>query len=466
MTTQSVIPPELAHPTAEMTVLAALTSNMDLAIELAQVIDPSDFSSPLGQVVAEAALRVLRGIEPLDTMNLLAACRDIADERRIPLKVTEEMLAGFQQGNSSRAAAYAVTVKRFAWLRRAREFADWFRTEVNNLGDPDELFTAAQEHIQHLHPDSKAATWVYGWDTIKEHDKMLRERIRQFEDGGQVVFDWPWATWNRAIRPLRAGMVGIVAAADGTGKSSVLEMVAEHWATKSNVVFVHCENDFDFTMNRRLTRHSDVPMAAIEDGDLTQDQRATIAETNRSLAERFSSSLHYLDAAGWTSSELVNELTMRHSEGVCDAVVLDYINKLRPSREQIRLYGHDVLSRQADDMEQLKTWAIRHGAPLMTAAQLTKMGKTASGRKTRSDMRATGEWSDKVQLVILMSREILDKELKNARGEVVAAVGEYGPITTIRIDKQNRGRTGEIQQFYLGKRFELRDVQTQINDGS
>lgn len=459
MNRTTTVPAELNHPTAEVTVLAALVGHMDLAIELAPLIDPADFSTPLGQVVAEAALRILRGVEPLDVPNILAACRDVARERRLTgVAITESVLNGMLQHDVSRAGAYAVTVKRYAWLRKAREFADWFRGEVDSIGDPDELFTAAQEQIQHLQPATRSSAFVYGWDTVKEHDRMLRERVRDFEAGAGVIFDWPWSSWNRFVRPLRPGLVGIVAAPDGVGKSSVLEMVAEHWAAKANVVLVHCENDFDYTMNRRLCRWSKVSIANIEDGNLSAQQLERIREAYR-LMERFSPSLHYLDASGWTASELAAELTIRHSEGVCDAVVLDYINKLRPSREQMRLYGNNEIGRQADDMEQLKTWAVRHSAPLLTAAQFTKEGKKLRGRKTRSGIRGTGEWSDKVQLVILMDREILETPMLDPRGEIIADAGEYGPEVAVRVDKQNRGRTGEFKQFYLGKYFELRDVQ-------
>ena len=51
----------LIHPTAEIAVLAGLCgSDIELAIELSKLIDPLDFSEPASQIVAEAAMRVLR----------------------------------------------------------------------------------------------------------------------------------------------------------------------------------------------------------------------------------------------------------------------------------------------------------------------------------------------------------------------------------------------------------------------
>ena len=447
---------ELQHPTAELTVLAGLLgADTALAVRLAEAVDPLDFSTPTGQVLCEAAQRTLRGVEPMDAPNLLAACRDIERERKITTQIGESALRELRDADAARAEAYAVTVKRFAWLRRAREFAGWFGREVEEIGDPDELFTAAQERMRWLTPASRAATFVYGWDTVAEHDLLLTERMRAFRRGDALRFDWPWESWNRFVRPLRPGLVGVIAAPDSMGKSTFLEMIAEHWAGKAaHVVFVHCENDFDYTCNRRLTRWSRVPIGAIEDGDLSQEQYAAV----RGAYERmtFAPCLHYLDASGWTMVELVGELTSRRREGVCQAVVVDYLNKIRPSRSQLKLFAGHPFDRQADDMEQLKSWAQKNGAPVMTAVQMTKEAQQG-GRQTRAKIRGSGEVSEKAQLVVVLTRDILSSDVV-AGGEVIAHAGEYSPTVKVRVDKQNRGRTGEFEQVYLGRFFEARDA--------
>jgi replicative DNA helicase len=448
---------DLVHPTAELSVLAGLCQDSDRALELGKVIDPLDFSSPVSQVIAEAALRVLHGYEPLDAVTLLAACRDVATERKLTsVAISEAMLASIMQGDATRSEAYAATVKRFAWLRRAQEFAQWFADGVMDIGDPDELFAGAQERIQHLQPLQRTSQFVYGWDTINAHDAMLRDRMRQFAAGEMLTFDWPWSSWNRHVRPMRSGILGVVAAPDGMGKSTMLEMVAEHWARKrAHVVFVHLENDFDYTMNRRLCRWSHVPIAAIEDGNLTPAQQQEIRDAYQRMEL---DTLHYLDAAGWTMSELVAELSIRHSEGVCDAVVLDYLNKVRPSGAQAKLFAARPYERQADDAELLKSWAVKHKVPAFTAVQMNKDGQQ-HGRQTRGNIRGSGEVSEKSQLVIVLTREILDNDLI-FNGDIVAEKGEYSPYMTVRVDKQNRGRTAEWQMFYAGKHFEARDVQS------
>ncbi len=127
----------LVHPSAELSVLAGLCSqNTELAIELSKQIDPMDFSSPFGQVVAEAALRILRGYEPLDAVTMLAACRDVITERRVrSVAITPAMVEQMMTSDTSRSASYAVTVKRYAWLRRARQRYEPCSISTPNAGN-------------------------------------------------------------------------------------------------------------------------------------------------------------------------------------------------------------------------------------------------------------------------------------------------------------------------------------------
>lgn len=446
----------LIHPSAEVSVLYGLCgSDTEKAVAIAKMIDPLEFSSPAYQVIAEAAIRILNGYEPLDVKTLDATCRDIVQERRLSgVTVAPSMLESITAGDATRSLAYAVTVKRFAWLRRAKEFSEWFDSAILDMGDPDELFAGAQERIQHLQPAQLAPRFIYGWDTLKTHDAMLKERMRKSGEGNLVLFDYPWPSWNKWIRPLRAGLVGVVAAPDGIGKSTVLEMVAEHWAQKRvNVVFVHLENDFDYTMNRRLCRWSKVPIAAIEDGTINHAQEAEIKATYQRMDL---DTLHYLGFSGQTMGELLAELSIRHSQGVVDAVVLDYLNKVRPSREQAKLFAGRPYERQADDMELLKSWAVEHKVPVLTAVQMNKEGQ-GDGRQTRKNIRGSGEISEKSQLVVVLTREILEHDMVYNQ-QTIAVAGEASPVMKVRIDKQNRGKTGEWEMFYVGKHFFVADM--------
>jgi len=286
--------------------------------------------------------------------------------------------------------------------------------------------------------------------------------MEQAAAGAALVFDWPWESWRRRIRPLEAGMLGLIAAPDGIGKSLYLEEIAEHWARRGiQTVLVHLEDNHAYKLNRRLARWSGVPLADIEDGRLTPAQLEAIRQAQRNI-EPWAANLHYYHAPGETAREIVRELETRVREGVCQAVVIDYLDKIAPSRAQVKLFGENSWERQANDVEGLKTFGERNGLPIMAATQGNKQMQGA-GTKTRAAIQGSGQKSQKAQLVIILTRDLLEKPITDASGNVTHEAGEYSPVVAVRIDKQNRGKTGEMKQVLNGAAFRIADIAREVS---
>jgi replicative DNA helicase len=460
-TAQQVL--ELTHPTAETTVLTAMRRGAtEDAVYLADTLSSGDFADPRRRVVFQAMVNVLRSTEPLDDTAILAECPQVARDMRLDVRIDGGWLAGLD-GDPLRARAYAQTVKRLAYLRSGADFAFWFVNRLQERADPDQLFTEAQERIQALQPPSKTQRFVYGWDTVQAHRAEIAQRQQDAADGRINPFLWPWASWNHSVRPLRPGMLGLVAAADGVGKSTYLEMIAEHWALGGmHVVYVHLEDALDYKLDRRLARWARVPLQALEDGTTTAEQRQA-ADVAQEKIDRNLNTLHYFDAAGMSAAEIVTELKARVGEGVCQAVVLDYLDKMQPSRAQAKLYGDQIWERQSNDVEVLKTFAEKNKLPIMTASQGNKGMQSTTGTRTRKDISGSGAKTQKAQMVAILTREMVgDDGLWDDKGVSIAAPGEYSPFINVRIDKQNRGKTGvTMQQFLIGQYFDIRDMDIQ-----
>ena len=461
---------ELIHPTAERVAIAGLLKGDSVALDLALILEPTEFSSPVLQVVCEATKRVLRGIEPVDTTSVLALSREVQREWKNNAVITEEFIRGLMLEDSSRAEAYSHTVKRYAYLRAAAEFSTWMQGELTSMPDAEELYAAVSERLQHLRPKGSQSRFVYGWDTV-DYEGTLRKREQERKDGTAKVFPWPWNSWAQGISVLRGGMVGLLAGAEGSGKSSFLEMIAEHWAGFGNVVFVHLENNQEYTEDRRMVRAARLPGLTIEvlEGEtLSKEQRRAVAEGGDRISE-YAGNLHYYDASGQTMAEIIRELEARVDEGVCDAVVLDYLNKVRPSRGQVKAYDRGF-DRMADDLEQFKTFLEQKRVVGMTAAQLKKAGKDKDGRLDSTDIRGSGELADKSQLIVMLQRGVLETDMYDPTGRLIAKAGEDKPVVSVRVEKQNRGRKGiEFEQKYKGYWFLVEDkdnVQTQAHNRS
>jgi len=432
---------------------------MDEALYMADNLQAADFSDPRRRIAFQAIVNVLRGTEPLDDTAILAEAVQVARDMRLDVRIDGGYLAGLE-GDPLRARAYAATVKRMAWLRAGGEFAYWYIQRLQERPDPEQLFAEAQERMQALQPPSKTQRFVYGWDTVSSHKADIAQRVTEHAAGRVSPYLWPWASWNFHVRPLRPGMLGLVAAADGMGKTTYLECIAEHWAKGGlHVVYVHLEDALDYKLDRRLARWAHVPLQVIEDGMQTPEQQ-TQMDTAQANIDRQLPTLHYFDAAGMSAAEIMAELKARTAEGVCQAVVLDYLDKMQPSRAQAKLYGDQIWERQSNDVETLKTFAEKNHLPIMTASQGNKDMQKQTGTRTRKDITGSGAKTQKAQLVAILTRQMVGEDgLRDSRGTVLADPGEYSPFVDVRIDKQNRGKTGVTMcQYLIGQYFDVKDI--------
>lgn len=449
----------LTNQDAEEAVLDAMRGDMNAAVEMAELLVPDDFYDPRRALVFEAIQTILLGVEPIDTQAILSECKRLLHERKLKFQIDQAYLDSLPKTDSKKAAMYGNTVKKLAWLRQAGDFAFWLVRELQGRPKPDRLFVEAQEKWQMLAPKSQESRFIYGWDTLQEHSEIIRERVRTRSTGASLRYDWPWVSWNTRIRPLQVGFVGVVAAADGMGKTTYLEEIAEYWASKGiHVVYVHLEDNRQYKFDRRLARHAKVDIAKIQDGDFDEEEGRRILEAEARL-ERWAGYLHYYDAAGESMATIVRELETRVDEGICQAVIIDYIDKAQPSRGQIQVYGANSWERQANDMEQLKVFTTKRRIASLTATQGNK-SMQREGLQTRQAIQGSGQKSQKAQLVIILTREMVGEEgLRDSDGNLLAEPGEYSPIVRVRIDKQNIGKTGELRQFLLGRYFTVRDIQ-------
>lgn len=451
----------LVNHEAETTVLAAMRQDENLALALVQQLEAERFYDPQRRVLFAAMRSLLLGIEPFNRENILAECKRQAHEqnKKNPVVITGEFLDSLQ-GNVSDAIRSAVTVHRLSWLREAGDYAHWLVKELQMNPDPNELYTEAQSRWQLLAPEKKNGATLYGWDTIKFGRDMAEQRKAEAEQGLTRRFDWPWASWNKDVRPLRAGLLGVIAAADGVGKSMYLEWIAEHWAQRGNkTVLVHLEDNHQYKLDRRSARFSRVPLANIEDGNTTPAQDRDIERAEYEMAA-WADKLHYTYGPGWSMAMILAEVQKLIDEGQCECLVLDYIDKCEADRRQMQLYGKDgQYSREGDNMSQLKNFAEKNSIPVFTATQGNK-GMQDQGRiKTRQDIDGSGKKSQRAQLVMILTRDIVGEGGLFDGNTKVADAGDYSPIATLRIDKQNRGRTMTFKQVIRGECYRIGDLQ-------
>jgi len=288
-------------------------------------------------------------------------------------------------------------------------------------------------------------TWPESFDI---YDQILaqREADALLPESERKTIDWKWDSWNRMIDPLEPGMLAVVSAGDGMGKTIYAESLAEHWARRKNrVVFLHYELNRAIVLDRRTARHTSINRRDLKSGKLSAQQKQTIAQMRPALMA-WDGYISYIHTAGWTMERTIVELNRLKVEQQCDVVVLDYLEKNASSRRQLQMFGTNSYQREADNVEQLKNFAESTETPVLMLAQMSKAGKTSSAETLdRTGMRGAGEKSEKANVVILLHRE----KMENGYSQKVDVV----------IDKNTMGPTGTFPQWMEPEYFRIQEME-------
>lgn len=339
---------------------------------------------------------------------------------------------------------------------------------MDNTGNPEteKYLILAQELMRRIYADmspDEIHAWLMGqlgkvaaqgneaaalaWlESFPYYDEVLekREARAKLPASERKELLWPWATWNKMIDPFEPGLLAVIAGGDGMGKTIYAEMIAEHWAKSGHkVAFVHFELNRSIMLDRRASRHARLTRRDLKKGPYDAELWRKWHEA-RNIMQTWPGEITYWHTPGWSMEKMTNTLEPEIENGRCDVIVIDYLEKAQPSPRQMKLFKSDKNSREADDVEWIKTFAERTGTPCLTLAQMNKAGKTAGIKNIdRTGIRGAGEKTEKANIVALLSRDKADDG--------------YVPYVDVLIDKNTLGPTGQFQQFMKGEFFHVGD---------
>lgn len=312
---------------------------------------------------------------------------------------------------------------------------------------PDEINAWIQAQAQRLSGagrENARLLWEQSFD-IYEQIMAKRAEDAAKPESERKILTWPWASWSRYLDPLEPGMLAVLAAGDGAGKTLYAECIAEHWAKAGlHVAFLHFELNRAIMLDRRTVRHAGVPRRTLKLGKLTAQEERERQEANDRL-RAWAGGITYVHAPGWTVEKALVEVRALIGEKLCDVFVVDYLEKAAGSARQLKMFSTNIYAREADDVEQIKSFSEQNEVPVLLLAQLNKVGKgQAFAMLDRTAIRGAGEKTEKANVVVLLHRE-------NAETENVQ----------VRIDKNTIGPTGSFSQWMETTRFRVLDLEAQ-----
>lgn len=293
--------------------------------------------------------------------------------------------------------------------------------------------------------ENAVLTWP---DSFAYYDRLLAEREERaaMPPNERRELSWAWPTWNYRLDPLEPGLLAVIAGGDGMGKTVYAETQAEDWAKKGlRVAFVHFELNRAVMLDRRAARHTGISRRELKAGPFSKET-ITKWHAARKRLEAYDGQITYLHTPGWSMERVTEELSRHIDAQACDVIIIDYLEKARPSGRQLKMYGTNHWQREADDVEIVKTFAEATDTPVLLLAQMSKEGKSQGiDRLDRTAIRGAGEKTEKANIVVLLHRERQDDG--------------YTPLVDVRVDKNTLGPTGNFQQYMDGEHFRVFDVQ-------
>jgi replicative DNA helicase len=248
-----------------------------------------------------------------------------------------------------------------------------------------------------------------------------------------------WADLDWYLGDIEAGMLHVVVARPGVGKTIYLEGVAEHNARKGHTVALyHLELSHALMLNRRMARYSGIPIGRLRRGYQGPELARAIDEI-RPWHHRIT----YIHCAGWSAERIAADMVRLCAKGECDVAIIDYLQKMRWPEKR----GANLAALYGLMAETLKNVAENLGIPVITAAQVNRSWKqSANGRPHIEDLRSSGEVHEKCNQAVVLHRP---QDREDRRG------GGSSETIEVAVEKNTTGDVGRLELFHQLGRFRL-----------
>lgn len=288
---------------------------------------------------------------------------------------------------------------------------------------------------------------LYGSDeTLLDYLVTQQQREERLASDPAALVETPWPDLNRLISDTDAGIVHVVAARPGVGKTIYLEGIAEYNAQRGKrVAFYHLELSNQFMLDRRMARHSHIAYDELKRGycgDEVQLATAEIAKWQRNVT--------YIHCPTWPVERIVADAQRLHTECKADVVLVDYLQRI--PLPEVRNRSEWTMVGQV--MARIKDGAERMGVPLFLACQLVRdMEKRGDNPVPRMSDLYGGAHIEMAanQIVILHNPQGLDDQGPAKLGPDDAETG----LREAYVVKNTQGAMGKVTLVHFRREFQF-----------
>lgn len=407
---------------AERAVLGAVMLSRPAMVEVAEILQASDFAVPMHETIYAAARRLLDEDAPTDVVA-------VTDELIRSGELNGNMQADYlHQLTSSvptaaNAGYYAVIVQRAAVRRRTREGLDRAAAVVNDETIPSEEVV---ELVRAAFDDVDADT-SRGVDAIGDWYTTFLGSLEEKPSYTPT----PWYDLNQFIFGVRDGGMYVIAAETGGGKSIMAIQIARALADQRPVLYVSLEMGREEIAARMAAQTGQVFLGSINRHQLGETEWAALSKHRREIEAL---------PLVIVSSDEVSTIPQLKAKVRATArrfkrnpvVVIDYL-QLLTSHERVENRQQEV----AGFSRALKIAAQQWQVPVIALSQFRRpQGGQKKTAPTMHDLRESGQIANDADVILLLDR----KPVKGAADELKVIVA-----------KNRQGQTGEVGLVFQGQ---------------
>ncbi|WP_043478302.1 replicative DNA helicase [Kitasatospora sp. MBT66] len=429
------------HLAAEQGVLGGMLLNNTVIADVTDVLQPDDYYRPAHQLIHDAILAVVAGLNPADPIT-------VADELAKHGHLVRVGGPGYLHTlvNSVPTAAnaeyYAQIVREQAVLRRLVEAG----TRIVGMGyagegELDEILAAVGGEIAEVVEGRGQA------DDFELPDRTIGGTLDEIEAAGsrQGVYGVPtgFADLDALTHGWQPGQIIIVAARPGIGKSTLALDFARACTLPRNsagqpvdgtgrpAAFISLEMSTNELNMRALSAEGRVSLAHLRAGNLTDNEWERLAPA----VERYRAAQLHINQSAKGLPEIQAKLR-RLKARVPDLalVVIDYMQLIEVGG---RGRSQDGRQQEVSDISRsLKLLAKELHLPIVVLAQLNRGPEQRNDKRPMvSDLRESGSIEQDADIVILLHRPDAYEPESPRAGETDLIIGKHrnGPTTTISV---------------------------------
>ncbi len=348
-------------------------------------LSPADFDDLQNERIYKTLLEMKAGRQPIDVMTVGAALPKLASYLHDIVTATP---------TAASVKFYASKVIEEATRRRLAITGTMIHSKAQHE-DLATVFDAAKKEIDDLIDRNSAVRPSYVADELLPYMDEI-DKPKHYPES-------PWQLLNDIITGFRPGALYIIGARPGVGKTIIGLQIAWELSKQGPVSFHSLEMGKTELYNRIISSQAEVPLSAIEKGNLQEWMWERILKVRTQIQEH---RLAIHDKSGQNLLQIRASANSVKGNGQLEAIVVDYLGLIQDTEKGRKRY--EMIT---DISIGLKNLARDLNVPVIALAQLNRgPEQRRDSEPDMADLRDSGGIEQDADVVILLHRKSVDED--------------------------------------------------------